>query len=406
MKLTTGIYEPGCTISPDRSKLTNILRRATSRTRCAVWLLSLASLVSAQALLAATLATDKPDYIPGETVTFTGAGWQPGETVTIDIYETTVDPFFWEGSVSPVADANGNISNSELLVQQSFLGQGFSAIATGQSSGLSASTTFTDANPSAGLDEGQNGALNNGTNAASISPVNWASGNQNSTKAHYIEAQSVPYRMVLQNLTNGPHTLDIEWDIRVNGVNAIDYITDYPCLQPHTFFNHSAEIVDPLWNLVGTLVTNPYPTVVMAGIPVPIPSRIVFGVPQPQTSFNNPGCTKVVTMFNGTTIDSVSYIAGGLGNVNAASSSTGLRIAFHTVNPTVVFAWGGHLASVGDWGSGQSVSSISGSSYHTRLLALDGSGGNQDSQLAVSAVYPPPQCAGFSGPGFMCRNSQ
>src|SRR5207247_2242645 len=32
---------------------------------------------------AATISTDRPDYQPGHTVTFTGRGWAPGETVTI-----------------------------------------------------------------------------------------------------------------------------------------------------------------------------------------------------------------------------------------------------------------------------------------------------------------------------------
>ena len=30
---------------------------------------------------AATVATDKPDYAPGQTVVITGSGWEPGETV-------------------------------------------------------------------------------------------------------------------------------------------------------------------------------------------------------------------------------------------------------------------------------------------------------------------------------------
>ena len=93
---------------------------------------------------AATLTTDKPDYSPGQHVTFTGIGWQAGETVAIDIYETSVNPLYWEGEITTIADASGNISNSDLLVQESFLGQGFTADATGQSSHLSATTSFTD----------------------------------------------------------------------------------------------------------------------------------------------------------------------------------------------------------------------------------------------------------------------
>src|SRR5438045_2048349 len=93
---------------------------------------------------AATLTTDRSDYFPGMYVTFSGAGWQPGETVNIQVYETTVDPYYDEGGVFAVANANGNISNSDFIVQQSFLGQGFLAQAIGASSGLSATAAFTD----------------------------------------------------------------------------------------------------------------------------------------------------------------------------------------------------------------------------------------------------------------------
>src|SRR5256885_4578838 len=110
-----------------------------------MFLILLASFAFALSGRAATLKTDKPDYIPGEHVIFSGTGWQPGETVHVDIYETSVDPFFFEGSVSATARPNGTFTNSEFLVQQSFLGQGFMAHATGASSGATASTGFTDA---------------------------------------------------------------------------------------------------------------------------------------------------------------------------------------------------------------------------------------------------------------------
>ena len=35
----------------------------------------------------ATVSTDKEDYAPGETVIVTGAGWEPGETVSMLFHE-------------------------------------------------------------------------------------------------------------------------------------------------------------------------------------------------------------------------------------------------------------------------------------------------------------------------------
>ena len=39
----------------------------------------------------ATVSTDKEDYSPGDTVIVTGAGWEPGETVSL-LFHEDVDP--------------------------------------------------------------------------------------------------------------------------------------------------------------------------------------------------------------------------------------------------------------------------------------------------------------------------
>jgi len=91
---------------------------------------------------AATVTTDKTDYSPGETIIITGTGWQPGETVSLNIHRDTNDPP--DTLLTAVADASGNIQNSEYVVLQSDLGVSFLLTATGQSSGYTAQTTFTD----------------------------------------------------------------------------------------------------------------------------------------------------------------------------------------------------------------------------------------------------------------------
>src|SRR2546426_3954116 len=57
-----------------------------------IWIASLAVLgfllgpVAMQAS-AATVATQYPDYAPGQTVVITGSGWEPGEAVVIELHE-------------------------------------------------------------------------------------------------------------------------------------------------------------------------------------------------------------------------------------------------------------------------------------------------------------------------------
>src|SRR6266446_10399371 len=55
---------------------------------------------------AATVTTDQPDYHPGQTVTITGSGWEPGETVDMVLREDPpLDP---DLGLTSVADANGD----------------------------------------------------------------------------------------------------------------------------------------------------------------------------------------------------------------------------------------------------------------------------------------------------------
>src|SRR6266404_3464982 len=90
-----------------------------------------------------TLTTDREDYPPYSYVYFHGSGFQPGETVDMIVAET--DPV--QQSFEPwavVADANGEFDTSWYIFSQDFNGASFLATATGESSQLTASVTFTD----------------------------------------------------------------------------------------------------------------------------------------------------------------------------------------------------------------------------------------------------------------------
>src|SRR5947208_751935 len=92
---------------------------------------------------AATVATDKADYAPGENVVITGTGWEPGETVVLVLHEDpTLDP---DLELTAVADENGDFTNTDFSVDVFDIGVTFTLGATGTSSGMTAETTFTDA---------------------------------------------------------------------------------------------------------------------------------------------------------------------------------------------------------------------------------------------------------------------
>src|SRR5947199_2394183 len=134
-------------------------------------LLTLASVVAVAAFSgdasAATVATDQPDYHVGQTVGITGSGWTPGETVVLILHEDPpLDP---DLQLTSVADANGDFTNTDFIVDVFDIGVTFTLTATGLSSGLTAETTFTDASGTCGdgtVDPGEDCDLGNALNGA------------------------------------------------------------------------------------------------------------------------------------------------------------------------------------------------------------------------------------------------
>ena len=88
-------------------------------------------------------------------------------------------------------------------------------------------------------------------------------------------------------------------------------------------------------------------------------------------------------MYGGSISDAVYSSPGG------DDAPRRLTITFTATQSNPVLAWGGHIATRVDWGFGNSAASIAGSPFHTRLIDLDGSGGNQDRSLSAAAVIFP-----------------
>ena len=88
----------------------------------------------------AWVKTDKADYAPGTTVTITGGGWQPNERVTLHFQEQPA--LDTHPDLIAVADASGNISNSQFSPDEHDAYILFYLTATG--AGSQAQMTFTD----------------------------------------------------------------------------------------------------------------------------------------------------------------------------------------------------------------------------------------------------------------------
>jgi uncharacterized repeat protein (TIGR01451 family) len=223
------------------------------------------------------------------------------------------------------------------------------------------------ANPSANLDQCANGpAPSPSSDGCDGTPnTDWVNGNLGASKAVYFEGDSIPYRLTFDNLSLASHTVIIEWDTTKGGKHALDYIDSY---------NQSVKDANPCLGVLGCNFA--------AGSTFAIPA-------DPQVT--GAGVTPIagnLTMFGGniTSVSAYSY-PDGAGFVGDKSARIAVTFSASVANP--VLAWGGHIASRADWGNDNSAVAIPGSPYHTRLIDLDGAGGNQDRSLSEDAVIFP-----------------
>ncbi|MBI5405347.1 MAG: DUF11 domain-containing protein [Candidatus Kerfeldbacteria bacterium] len=221
-------------------------------------------------------------------------------------------------------------------------------------------------NPSADLDQCANDPApspsSDGCNDATATPDQWVNGNLGESKSVYYEGDSIPYRMRFDNLTLGSHTITFEWDTTKSDKHAIDYLTT---------FNRTVATADPCLDVTGCGSPTTYA--------IPVDSQV-----------SGAGVTPVAGNFTlyGGTITALSPYSEGLG-FPTGDNSRRITVTFTATQANPVLAWGGHIATRSDWGANESAVAISGSPYHTRLIGLDGSGGNQDRSLSAAAVIYP-----------------
>jgi len=198
------------------------------------------------------------------------------------------------------------------------------------------------ANPSADLDQCANDpAPSLHTDGCDTSSSQWVNGNLGASKAVYFEGDSIPYRMRFDNLTTGAtiHHITIEWDTTKSGKHAIDYLTT---------FNRTVSTANPCLGVTGcspaTFDTEP----------IPLDPQVDNGsnspIDQIAGDFRLYGGT--ITSITSTPNNGYSY-PNGAGF--AGDKSARIEINFTTTVANPVLAWGGHIATRQDWGSGSSA---------------------------------------------------
>ena len=193
----------------------------------------------------ATIKTDQDDYAPGELVTMTGSGWQPGETVNLFLHEINNPDPHDDLTLTAVADASGRIVNSQFAPDEHDLGIRFYLTATGTNSNLQAQTTFTDALKINVKRDVPTSATLNIASAASVS-VQFNIENKN-TNPNATTAISGTYTLTAGGLTKtaGPSLTGTFTNVTASGPGVLAWTFQAPAGASSHTITLSASITSP-----------------------------------------------------------------------------------------------------------------------------------------------------------------
>ena len=253
---------------------------------------------------------------------------------------------------------------------------------------LASTNAQADSKPSVALDQCANLTI---TCDSDIHEAQWQNGNLNSSNSEYAEGDTVPYRAIFAGLTVGKtYMTTIEWETTKTFHHAIDYLATYnrteltamPCagISCGGTNNTLAIPIDP--NVTAEGVTQiPGQSIKAYGASFPADGAVI-------TNTGNLCGSATCTI----AANPSSYVLSG---PYTDSSQTRINVYFTATHGTAVLAWGGHIASRLDWGSGNSASAIEGSPYHMYITKFacsnvdNCSSGKMDRSLSSNAVVFP-----------------
>jgi hypothetical protein len=206
----------------------------------------------------------------------------------------------------------------------------------------------------------------------------WQNGNLNGNNTRYPEGGIVPFRLAIEGLKAGSHTITIQYDFTAGGHKAYDFLATF-----------TGWVSPSICGSGGGGVSSMCPS-------MPGHSSAAF----PSDGFSTDGLTvrgaedysgvsRRLTIWGGT----VASITGPKHAGSTAGNSTAeFAVHFSSSGSAVLLSWGGHLAQSRYWnlatgGVRDGAGEVSGAPWHMRTLQLDGAGNkNQDRSIQPSAI--------------------
>lgn len=207
----------------------------------------------------------------------------------------------------------------------------------------------------------------------------WQNGNLNGNNSRYPEGGIVPFRLAMEGLTVGVHSIHINYDVTAGGHKAYDFLATWDVT------NAGGSICASSGGGISSMCPN-MPASSSAAFPVDPFVMDGLSVHGAQSYSASP---RRLTIWGGTILSISAPVHNG---PTSGNSSGDMVVRFSSTGSAVLLAWGGHLAQSAYWnrligGPSDGAGQVSGSPWHMRTIQLDDAGNkNQDRSIQPSAI--------------------
>jgi hypothetical protein len=209
--------------------------------------------------------------------------------------------------------------------------------------------------------------------------VAWQNGNLNGNNSRYPEGGIVPFRLAMEGMSVGSHSIHINYDFTASGHKAYDFLATWDVTNAKgKMCKGSGGAISSKCPSLGTASTYPFPSDYYKANGLSVHGAEAYSA-----------APRRLTIWGGT----ITSISGPVHSGSPDGNSTAdFLVRFKASRSAVLLAWGGHLAQSAYWdtsrgGPRDGASMVSGAPWHVRTLQLDGSGNkNQDRSIQPSAI--------------------
>jgi hypothetical protein len=222
--------------------------------------------------------------------------------------------------------------------------------------------------------------------ANDATPCAWQNGDLNGNNSAFAEGDVVPFRLAIEGLTPGTHSVHINYDFTAGGHKAYDFLASVDA-------SETVDLCATGGGGVSSLCASSLGAASAFAWPGDVYNDAGDGSGTVDAAISDAAAAlgangRELRAYGGTITQISAPVHSG--NVNG-NSAADMVVTFTTSGNAVLLVWGGHLGKSAFWKnsdqSADGAGEVSGAPWHMRTQQLDGAGNkNQDRSIQPSAI--------------------